>query len=186
METSDLLLWGGIGVVAYYVLFANTSTAAPAVAATATTPAVPQTPAAASTASAPTEAQITLATLQAMGNAPVLVAAQQSGSLPANGMLTASQWNWYLQQVSGIPGMSLATYLSTPNPVSIQTWWAALMLAAQQAALQSQAAAITPASSVAGLGRVPGKQPGQGINSNFPAPGNNEDGRFDFENMGWN
>jgi hypothetical protein len=199
METSDILLWGGIGLVAYWLLVPATTAAATSATTTSAagagaSPAAPTASAPAATAT-PTEAQIQLATLQAMGSDPILIAAQQANDPGlVNGMMTASQWNWYMTKVSGIPGPALATYLSTSAPVTLATYWAALMQVMNQAAIQSEAqqAAGQPATTagVAGLGRTQprerGHQPGQGVNTGFAPPGDSENGRYDFQDLGWN
>ena len=49
--------------------------------------------------------------------------------------LTPSQWNWYLNQVTGIPGPGLSNYgLPTETLVIFSTYWTAVMLWAQAAA----------------------------------------------------
>jgi len=122
-----------------------------------------------------------------MGSAPVLVAAQKSGQLPASGLLTPSQWYWYLNQVSGvnIDPTSFETYVGqTGAPISLAAYWAAVMLWAQQQAIQSEATAVS--TGVAGLHGLAGlgsrSQPGHGQNQ-FPPPATN--GRYDLAEMGW-
>jgi|SRR5579863_395562 len=171
METSDILLWGGVALAVWYFMPPSA-------------PAVP----AAGTAVTP-ELQ-TYGLLQAMGSAPILAAAHNSGAAPsAAAQLTPAQWNVYMTQVSGVPGPQLGTSMTTAVPLA--AYWAALMAWASQQATAS----LTPATSstpvtagvagLSGLGsRTHGSQPGRGVNS-FPPPPDPNVGRYDMSEMDW-
>ena len=130
---NDTLKWVLIGVGAYLIY--NEYVAAPAaVAAPVTnTGAAPPAP---GTATPPAQviAQTTLNTL----SQPSIASAVQNAAATANPgvtSLTPSQWNWYLNQVTGIPGPGLSNYgLPTETPVIFSTYWTAVMLWAQAAA----------------------------------------------------
>ena len=192
METSDIILYGGIGLAVWYFLSQPSATTA----ATTTTPAATSTTA---TPAAPTNAQVELAFLQAMGSAPILAAAKPA--LPASAMLTGYQWNYYLTQVSGIAPPA-GTGGSTP--ITLSAWWASVIAGATTAANNSviqQAATASGLAGLAGLGatrqrqtlrqhsqtRQAGQQPGHGAvrPGTFPTPGTNVDGRYDFDDLGW-
>lgn len=108
-----------IGLGAY--LLYQSYSATPAAIVSGGTPAVPVPPSGATPVpiTTPTAAQ-TLGQQLAGVTAPYMIQAVNSagGSADNSTMLNASQWNWYLTQVSGIPGQALGDDGSPMNVTS--------------------------------------------------------------------
>lgn len=179
---NDLIKWGLIGAGAYLVW---SQYSAPAVAATTTTGTAP--------AAAPlTPAMSDIVTLSNVTASQLLAAAQAGGALPASQLFTPSQWNFYLTQLTGIPGPPLATYLGTDatQTVPLGTYWAAVgqwavdNLHAEQAAAAA-AGAGTGVSGLAGLrGLGCSAETLAGLARRQQTPPMTA-GRYDFDETGW-
>ncbi len=145
---NDTLKWTLIGVGAY--LLYQQYAANPAVIAAAPASSAPPAPTptttepAATTPAAQAMAQTYLRTLQAVGPAAILKAA----NVPATQLYTASQWNYYLSAI-GIPQPNLQAYgMDLTTAVPVGAWWSAV--------IQYYTAA---ANSPTGLGRIGAAKP---------------------------
>ena len=180
MDTGKLILIGVGGFILYEMFIAPASTAA-----SSTTAAPPASATGPVVSAQQAQLQAFITALGAQGPNTLMVAARQ----PAGGVLDVSQWNYYLDQISGVQlGADLTGYVPNPNAgVTAAQYWTALAAYAAGAAPTYANANVVAGSNLSGVD-------GLGIvhSSHTPAPwhGTPGDGpgRFDSKDgeiWGW-
>jgi hypothetical protein len=138
---SDLLKYGllaAAGYLAYEYFFAPPASPPATPATTPGAPAAVSTPVLATSATpaapAPAVKSTALSILNATNSQTVLGAAQAGGQLPASGLFNGWQWNWYMNQVTGIAPFDVASDMS--QQMTFQQYWSALLSTAATRASQ--------------------------------------------------